>query len=473
MATFYNTSIADKIIGTVLSDVFTIADGAHGQGDDRFFGGFGRDTAMGGIGQDMLYGGDESDQLFGGDGHDSLYGGPGDDALFGGPGNDALFGGFGSMDSVTFERAITLTLSPGTSIAIGDGFQTLLTGIEVFFLSASDDSFTGNATANLIYGGDGADTLRGLGGADALYTGDGRDVLYGGGGVDYISAFAFTGDKTIYGGADTDIISLGDGDDLCHGGQGDDQLNLNDGNDTSADTLFGDDGDDTLATGGGNDRLYGGVGHDTLQLQPTGPVTVDLRLASQTIAIGASTLTIAGFEDVTVTSSGARIIGTIGENVIRTFQGNDVITALGGNDTVEAGSGQDRIYGGDGDDMLIHNVVTGDQRAADTFSGGAGRDTFVFGHLDASSNAQNSTDRITDFEPGQDQIDLRGQIRFVDDTARAIAYRFIDRAAFSGQQDELRFEGGLLLGDTDGDAKPDFAIKLTGVTTLTITDLLL
>jgi hypothetical protein len=42
-----------------------------------------------------------------------------------------------------------------------------------------------------------------------------------------------------------------------------------------------------------------------------------------------------------------------------------------------------------------------------------------------------------------------------------------------GQQDELRFAGGPLQDDHNGDAQADFAIKLTGVTTLTATDLLL
>ncbi len=472
MAIVSNTSASDNITGTQMSDDFLIPDGTRGLGDDRFFGGFGPNTAMGGLGQDMVYGGESSDRLFGGDGNDSLYGGYGDDYLAGGTGNDALFGGDG-YDTAQFDRAVTLIQQFGTYSVTGDGFQAQLNGIESFHLSDFADSFTGNSLANSASGGGGDDTLRGLGGNDRLDTGDGKDQVYGGSGADGILAAGFSGNKLLYGGTGDDDIALGLDDDLCYGGAGNDSVNLFEVGNTSADTIFGGDGNDTIATTGGDDHLFGGAGHDLLQTAYASSGSIDLRLARQTIANGASALTIAGFEDVTLISAGLRIIGTNGANAIHTFGGDDVIAGLGGNDTLAGGSGQDRISGGTGDDTLIHGVVVGDQRAADTFSGGTGRDTFVFAHLDDSSTAQNSTDRITDFAPGQDQIDLRGQVLFFEDTARPIAYHFIAGATFSGLQDELRFANGQLQGDVNGDKQADFALNLTGITTLTTADLLL
>jgi Ca2+-binding RTX toxin-like protein len=471
MAIFSNTSASDNVTGTQMSDDFLIPEGTLGLGDDRFFGGYGFDVAMGGLGQDMLYGGNDGDRLFGGDGNDSLYGGYGDDYLAGGAGNDALFGGDG-FDVAQFDRAVTLIQQFGTYSVTGDGFQAQINGIEAFYLSDFADRFTGNSLANSAYGGGGDDTLRGLAGNDRFCTGDGQDQVYGGSGADGILAAGFSGNKLLSGGTGDDYIALGLDDDLCYGGAGNDTLNLFELGNTSADTIFGEDGNDTIGTTGGDDHLFGGAGHDLLQTAYASSGSINLRLARQTIANGASVLTFAGFEDVTLISAGLRIIGTDGANVIRTVGGDDVVAGLGGNDTIEGGSGQDRLYGSTGDDTLIHGVVVGDQRAADTFSGGTGRDTFVFAHLDDRPTAQNSTDRITDFAHGQDQIDLRGQVLFFEDTARPITYHFIARAAFSGLQDELRFADGQLQGDVNGDKRADFVLSLTGVTTLSAADLL-
>ncbi|MGD1919335.1 MAG: M10 family metallopeptidase C-terminal domain-containing protein [Pleurocapsa sp.] len=65
-------------------------------------------------------------------------------------------------------------------------------------------------------------------------------------------------------------------------------------------------------------------------------------------------------------------------------------------------SGNDEIRGGAGDDLLMG--VTGN----DTLRGEAGRDTFVFGNDDG-------TDRINDFNPGEDKIGLvEGELTFAD-----------------------------------------------------------
>ncbi len=67
-----------------------------GAGNDKIFGGEGQDTLVGGEGQDTLVGGDGTDTLVGGEGQDTLVGGEGQDTLVGGEGQDLLLGGTGN-----------------------------------------------------------------------------------------------------------------------------------------------------------------------------------------------------------------------------------------------------------------------------------------------------------------------------------------------------------------------------------------
>ena len=46
-------------------------------------------------------------------------------------------------------------------------------------------------------------------------------------------------------------------------------------------------------------------------------------------------------------------------------------------------------------------------------------------------------------------------------------------SAFTGHAGELRFAGGTVCGDVNGDRVTDFAIKVLGVSSLTATDFLL
>ena len=52
-------------------------------------------------------------------------------------------------------------------------------------------------------------------------------------------------------------------------------------------------------------------------------------------------------------------------------------------------------------------------------------------------------------------------------------FAFLGGAAFSGDAGELRFAGGVLAGDVDGDRAADFEIALLGVGRLGAGDILL
>ena len=77
----------------------------------------------------------------------------------------------------------------------------------------------------------------------------GADVLLGGNAADTITA-----------GAGNDTVAAGSGADVIYGGLGDDSLMGNDG----ADTIYGGDGSDTIKQGSGVGVFYGGSGIDNI-----------------------------------------------------------------------------------------------------------------------------------------------------------------------------------------------------------------
>jgi hypothetical protein len=64
-----------------------------------------------------------------------------------------------------------------------------------------------------------------------------------------------------------------------------------------------------------------------------------------------------------------------------------------------------------------------------------------------------------------DIIDLR-DIDANRDASGNQQFKWVDKsdlnASFTGQDGQLRFDGGILMGDTNGDGRADFQIKLAG-----------
>lgn len=189
----------------------------------------------------------------------------------------------------------------------------------------------------------------------AIINGDnGDNLLLGTASDDEINGFG--GADVLIAGKGRDTLDGGSEDDFLFGGRDDDSLNGGVGNDF----LFGQQGNDTLDGDAGNDQLYGGSGEDSL---------------------------IAGF-------------------------------------------GQDTVVGGAGDDILI-GVNPFDEQPGqlerDTLTGGVGKDTYILGdpftvYYDDSlirfivqpppTEPPPSYGLITDFEPGQDVIQLKGAIEY-------------------------------------------------------------
>lgn len=81
-------------------------------------------------------------------------------------------------------------------------------------------------------------------------------------------------------------------------------------------------------------------------------------------------------------------------------------------------------------------------------------------------------DRVTDFQPGRDLLNLSG-IDARRDLARIQSFTFIGEEEFSNVPGELRFEDGRLIGVTGYSEYSRIFIELPGVVTLSEADLLL
>ena len=410
-------------------------------------------TLKGGAGHDVLSGGSGNDTLYGLTGNDTLDGGSGADTLIGGSGDDTYV--VDNSGDVVSEYAVGGTDTVRTALAT----YTLASEVEnLTFTGSAGFTGTGNSLGNVITGGSGNDTLDGKAGNDTLIGGAGNDtyVVDAAGDVVVEAAGGGTADQVRTGlsaytlGAEVENLTYtgttdfaGTGNDLANtlkGGTGHDVLTGGAGNDT----LYGLSGNDTLDGGTGADTLIGGSGNDTYQVDSAldviteysggGTDTALSTASSVTLAAEVENLTFAGAGDFTGTGNGLA-------NILAGGSGNDLLNGAAGNDTLIGGLG------------------------ADALTGGTGADVFVY--TDAAQSGAGLFDTIADFSAGEgDLIDLSAiDANAVGGTADD-AFIYVGAAAFSGTAGELRFSGGQLQGDTNGDGTADLLIALNNTTTL-------
>jgi Ca2+-binding RTX toxin-like protein len=266
-------------------------------------------------------------------------------------------GGSG-VDTLSWANAaqgVSVNLQQPAPQDTGQGVDQFVS-IENMIGSNFNDTFFGNASDNILRGGDGADHLTGQGGSDILDGGLGDDTLDGG------SLFA---DGPIgWDLADYSLATAGVTIDMHYSVQhtvmGDDTF-------VSIEGMIGSAFDDVLRAG---IEMYGGAGNDLLD--GAGP--------SLTHAEGG-----AG-DDI--------IMGAAGKDELYGDDGADIITGGLGVDLIDGGAGDDVITAGWGDDDL---------------TGGAGADTFKYlTYLDSmyDESIQSYADLIHDFQTGVDKIDL-------------------------------------------------------------------
>jgi Ca2+-binding RTX toxin-like protein len=401
----------------------------------------------GGAGSDQLTGTPSSDFVSGGDGNDFilLHQG-GDDLASGGTGNDVfLFGGaLNGADKVDGGSGVDQVAIQGDywgaeALTLGSN----VAGIENVAILPGDDTRFGDPGTNLYdYELTTTDSVVAAGvqlvvdanrlraGEDFTFDGsaesDGSFFIYGGAGVDHLT-----------GGAKNDVFLFGawgqwNPADVVVGGSGIDQLALR--------------GNYSLTFGAGQLAGIENIGllsaHDTRFGALGSSYSYDLTMVDGNVASG-----------VQMTVDGAKLR-------VAEFFRFDGSAELDGSFRVFGGLVDDTIIGSRNDDFLQGNG------GIDTLTGRLGADTFRY--LSASDSAPGAADKILDFTPGTDKIDLT-RIDANSHSAGDQAFSWIGSNAFTGSgaasAGELRaFQSGaswFVEGDTDGDGNADLLIDLT------------
>ncbi|MCM2477649.1 calcium-binding protein [Rhizobium sp. CG5] len=257
-----------------------------------------------------------------------------------------------------------------------------------------------------------------------------------------------------------DIIRAGDGNDLIAVS-------------TFKSSYFGNDGNDQFASEGWQNLFNGGAGRDRISYEPRddsstlGGSGVTIDLLTGLAQTGANRFeTLVSIEDAAGTNASDAINGTNGANKLEGLNGNDDLFGLGGNDQLFGGLGIDRIEGNEGADVLTGG------RSRDLLTGGSGADRFDFNALNESGNGANNRDIIADFSHSQgDKVDLS---TLDANTARGgnQAFSFIGDDAFSAAG-QLRFSGGIVSGDVNGDGRSDFQIAMNDLADMVRSDFIL
>ncbi len=143
------------------------------------------------------------------------------------------------------------------------------------------------------------------------------------------------------------------------------------------------------------------------------------------------------------------LIGDSKPNILKAYTGNDFLYGNGGKDQLFGGAGLDVLVGGAG---------------ADTLTGGDDFDIFTYNDKDNgigdSGIGDLFRDVITDFEVGVDKLNF-------DSFAGAA---FIGSGGFTGENNQIGYNGSILEIDTNGDGFKDMEIELLGSPILTTND---
>ncbi len=237
-------------------------------------------------------------------------------------------------------------------------------------------------------------------------------------------------------------------------------------------------GNDSFTVGAGDDRLDGGFGADTLAAGAGDDVIANEAAANPSFGIPGEFLDLddvfdggAGIDTLdfsfAVRALNVRLANrlaeadNIGVDKVRHFEivtggfHHDFIAGEDNANTLAGGGGDDRLFGLGGGDILIGGA------GGDKLTGGAGGDVFRYLGV-ADSSARSTADLITDLQSA-DQIDLSA----IDaDTTLQGDQTFERVVSLDGAAGQLAvsFSDGStwVVGDVDGDARPDFIIELDG-----------
>ncbi|PPD51309.1 MAG: hypothetical protein CTY16_00060 [Methylobacter sp.] len=493
---------ADVITASTAAAINTINSGAGNDkitilasatGSYTIKGGAGDDLIKSGVGNDSINGGNGNDILNGGAGNDTLKGGSGKDMLDGGSGIDSMSGGAGS-DRYDVDNANDTVHETDTNTSTGGSDM-----VRSYLIAYSLPTHVEIGRVMLT----GVANLSGNGLNNALHAGAGNNVLDGGAGNDTVG---YT-----YGATSAVTVNLAVTVAQATGGSGSDRLvgieNLIGSN--YNDTLIGNTGANGLNGGRGADTLIGGNGSDRYSVDNINDVVTETNATASTGGIDLVNSSLSAYslganvENGRVVSTGiASLSGNSLNNLLYAGAGNNILDGGSGSDTVSyiyassaitvslavtaaqatGGSGSDKLVsieklvGSNYGDTLIGNAganVLKGAGGADTLTGGGGKDSFDFNALSEMGILGNTRDVITDFVRGQDKIDLSTLDANTATIANDAFTGFIANGASFTLAGQLMMSNGVLYGNTDADNTAEFAIQLTGITTLATSDMVL
>ncbi len=325
-----------------------------GASQDALYGGQGSDVLNGGLQSDNLYGGNGDDELSGDEGNDILYGNWGDDTLKGGEGNDYLYGEAGDDTyyfSVNFGQdhiidtsgidtiKFNLSLSEDDLIQTQSGDNLILTFIDnivdritiVDYFDLDNPHLIENFIFNQynnIAGTSASENISGTLGADEIFGYEGDDVLAGA-----------AGDDILIGGLGNDIY----------------EFNIGDG----VNTVIEDGGFDALKLGSGilaSDLSFSQVDNDLHIQIASGFIIKDFYSGNEDALVEQINFADGSVFDLTSLLNPVSIItGTSGNDTsLNGTVDDDEILGFGGNDILRGQEGADILDGGDGIDRASY-----------------------------------------------------------------------------------------------------------------------
>ena len=295
-------------------------------------------------------------------------------------------GGIDTLNAAAVTSASIIDLRAGMASTIAGRALTIAAGTVIENAHGGDgnDTLTGNALANLLYGHRGADMLNGGAGNDTLDGGTGSDTVQFAGARSRYTITSVSGGYRIL-----DTLAAGDGSDVISGVE---RIQFSDGlytvdgtlidgeplppppppgditgtagNDTlqgggGDERLYGLDGNDRLTGGAGADRLDGGAGSDTADfLLSLAAVKVSLASGGGQLGDAAGDVLI-GIEDLGGSNLADELTGDGAANSLTGNGGNDILDGGAGADTLAGGAGNDTAYVDGVGDVVTENAGEG------------------------------------------------------------------------------------------------------------------